>query len=246
MTSLRELARLRGRAIADPREEGAYLRALLSTTLYAHVPLSDDSGKQHLVMFTRPDGVTVIPVFTDPSEAQAAAAGAVRVAAVTGQDLFEATRGATLMLDPNGVGMTLYPEEIVALLDQGRAALAPVPFEGPGLELMPADAYRDGWLLDVVATALASIEDVKRVHLAAARSLQSTDAADRLIVIVASPPAGAERAARAVSIAVQCALSVPRLPIDLATYSPDDPLPEPLAHGLRYAWTRELCLGAHG
>ena len=243
MTTLRELERLRDRAIADPREEGAYLHALLSTTLYAHIPLSDDSGKQHLVMFTRPDGIAVIPVFTDLLEARAAAGGAVCVAAVTGRDLFEATRGATLMLDPNGVGMTLYPEEIFALLDEGRAAPAPVPFEGPGLELLPADVSRDGWLLDVVATSLASIRVVKRVHLAAARPLQSTGAADRLIVIVATPPAGA---ARAIAIAVECSLSVPCLPIDLATYSPDDPLPEPLAEGLRHAWTRELCADSHG
>jgi len=32
------------------------------------------------------------------------------------------TRGATLVLNPNGAACTLYPEEIAALLDRGQVA----------------------------------------------------------------------------------------------------------------------------
>lgn len=242
MATQTELERLRDRALADPREESAYLRALLSATLYAHLPLSDDSGRMHLVMFTRPDGVAVIPVFTDLPKAQAAAGSAVRVAAVPGRDLLEATRGATLMLDPNDVSMTLYPEEVAALLDHGRAAPAPVAFDGPRLELLPAHTHRDGWLLDVLEEALRSMDAVERVHLAAARPSDSDGAPDRLLVIVATPAAAAERAARAIAVALEGAPSVPWLPIDLATYAPGSALPDDLAAGLKHAWTRELRL----
>ena len=240
MTTLTELQHLRTRAIADPREEAAFLRALLGATLYAHLPLSDDSGKMHLVMFTRPDGLTVIPIFSDPKQAQEAAHRYVRVAAVPGRDLFEATRGATLMLDPNDVSMTLYPEEIAALLDEGRAALAPTPFDGPALELLAPEPLRDAWLMDVLATGLASIETVQAVHLAAARPAGVEGAADRLLVILEVPRRDVERAARAMAVAIEAAPGVPWLPIDLASYEPGEPLPHGMADGLRQAWARRL------
>jgi hypothetical protein len=240
VTTVTELEQLRRKAIADPREEAAFLRALLGATLYAHLPLSDDSGKMHLVMFTRPDGLTVIPIFSDLAQAHAAAQGHVRVAAVPGCDLFEATRGATLMLDPNEVGMTLYPEEIAALLDEGRAALAPTAYDGPSLELFAPEPLRDGWLMDVLAAGLASIEAVRTVHLAAARPSGSEGSADRLLVVLEAPSRDLERAARAMAVAVEAAPRVPWLPIDLASYEPGETLPDGMADGLRRAWTRRL------
>lgn len=239
MTTLAELETLRAQAIADPRREAAYLRALLDATLYAHMPMSDDSGKTHFLMFTRPDGLTVIPVFTELGQAEAAARNAARVATLRGADLLEATRGATLMLDPNAVGMTLYPEEIAALLDDGCAAAAPVMLDGPGLELLPPEAL-DAWLLDVLERALVPVEAVRRFHLAPARPSGSVGAPDRLLVVVATPPAAAERAARAIAVALEGAAGVPRLPIDLTSYGPDETLAPELAKGLQQGWMREL------
>lgn len=182
MVTSADLERIRDAALADPDLEAEFLRALLEATLYAHLPMSDDSGKLRFLMFTRSDGLTVIPVFTDVSKAQAAAGRAARVAGVSGREFLEATRGATLMLDPNDVSMTLYPEEIAVLLDSGRAAPAPVAFDGPSLELLPAEP-RDAWLLDVLETALAPVNAVHRFHLVAARPTGSNDAPDRLLVI---------------------------------------------------------------
>jgi hypothetical protein len=245
VTTVTELERLRALAVADPRHEAAYLRALLSATLYAHLPLSDDSGRMHLIMFQRPDGLSVIPVFTDLPKAQAAAGGHVRVAQVVGRELLEATRGATLMLDPNDLGMTLYPEEVAALLDEGRAAPAPVAFDGPAMELLPAHVHRDAWLLDVLETALAPIESVQRFHIAAARPSETDGPADRLLVILATPKLTVERAARSIAVALEAASQIPWLPIDLTSYSPDETLPVELADGLAVAWTRQL-RPAHG
>lgn len=226
--------------MADPRQEAAYLRALLTATLYTHLPRSDDSGRMHLVMFERPDGLSVIPVFTDLPKAHAAAGGHVRIGQVAGRELLEATRGATLMLDPNDVGMTLYPEEVAALLDEGRAAPAPVAFDGPELELLPAHIHRDGWLLDLLETALAPIESIQRIHLAAARPSAAEGEADRLLVIVAAPPVGVERAARAIAVALERSPKIPWLPIDLTSYAPEGAAPAPIAASLVHAWTREL------
>lgn len=106
-------------AARNPSLEPLFLRALLDAPLYVHLPLSDDSGRLRIVQFTRPDGIAVIPVFTGVDKAETAAQGAVRVARVRGRELLEGTRGATLMLNPNDVSTTLYPEEIALLLDEG-------------------------------------------------------------------------------------------------------------------------------
>lgn len=239
MTTVTELRRLKQRALADPTREVDYLRALLEATLYAHAPLSDDSGKLHFLMFTRPDGLTVIPLFTELAPAQEAARNAARVVPVQGRQMLEATRGATLMLDPNDVGMTLYPEEVATLLDAGEAAIAPVAAEGPDLDLQAPDAG-DAWLMDVIAKAIEPIAGVTRVHLAAARPKGSMDEADRLLVIAAVPPAWAERASRAIATAIFKSGRPPRLAVDLATYEPGDALAVSMDKGLRVAWSREL------
>lgn len=232
-----DLRRLRERAIADPRAEPTYLRALLGATLYAHLPLSDDSGRTRLIAFTRPDGLTVIPMFTELRQAQAAAATAARIVAATGRQLFEATRGGIVMLDPNEVGMTLYPEEIAALLDDGRLAPAPVAFHAPGLRLVAPPAG-DEWLLDVLADAFAAIPEVHRFHLAGA-GMDGGDS-DRLLVLVAAPDSATERLARALGTALQAVPRTPSLPIDLGTYSEQSPLDEMLRHGLPLARSRTL------
>jgi hypothetical protein len=243
VTTVPELERLRQIAMADPGQEAAFLRALLDATLYAHLPLSDDTRRMHLVMFTRPDGLIVIPVFTDLPKAQAAAGGHVRVAAVLGRELLEATRGATLMLDPNDVGMTLYPEEVAALLDEGRAAIAPAVFDGPALDLLPPEPLRDAWLLDVLEAALLPIETIQRVHLAAARPAKTNGPADRLLVVIEAPQAHVERAARAIAVALEGAEHVPWLPVDLANYDPAEAALTGVEHGLQAAWTRTFARG---
>lgn len=60
------------RAITNPSDEPAFLRALLDAELYVHRPEGDDDDRLRIVQFNRPDGLQVIPVFTDLFKARAA------------------------------------------------------------------------------------------------------------------------------------------------------------------------------
>jgi len=121
-TSAEQLAALMQQAQVNPGHFPPFLRALLEATVYAHAPPSDDHARLRLFQFTRPDGVTVLPFFSDEAQAYAAAAESARVVALSGRTLMESTRGATLMLNPNDVSCTLFPEEIAALLDRDTVA----------------------------------------------------------------------------------------------------------------------------
>lgn len=89
------------RSRANPAEEPAFFRRLLESTVYAHAPASDDSGRLRLVQFRHPDGFDAIPFFTSMAKAQFAASSAVRILELVGRELLSGTRGATLMLNPN-------------------------------------------------------------------------------------------------------------------------------------------------
>lgn len=106
----------------DSRHEPALLQKLLTVALYVHSPLGPRTGRLNICMFDRPDGLRVIPVFTDIKKAKKAGRGRVVSVPVQGRVLFEATRGATLMINPNDVSCTLYPEEIDGLLESGAVA----------------------------------------------------------------------------------------------------------------------------
>ena len=114
------LDRLIEAAAKDPSREPELFQALLGATMYAHSPIGDKSERLRLVMFKSPDdGSYVVPVFTDKAKAEFAARGKVRLVEGTGRELLEITRGATVMINPNDVRCTLYPEEISELLASG-------------------------------------------------------------------------------------------------------------------------------
>lgn len=138
MTTPAPLQQLIQRSVEDPRREPEFLRALLEAELFVHLPVSDDSGRIRLICCTRPDEVTVIPVFSDADRARLAAGNAARVAVVRGRELFASAPGATWMLDPDDTSTTLYPEEIRALLESGTATVAPAQFKGRATALTPA------------------------------------------------------------------------------------------------------------
>ena len=57
------------------RAEDAFFRALLKSTVYAHIPLAPSPpGRMRFVQFVRPDnGQTVLPFFSDREQAEVAA-----------------------------------------------------------------------------------------------------------------------------------------------------------------------------
>src|SRR3546814_9982695 len=123
MLSAAELDALMRAAFADKAAEPAFFLALLEATVYAHTPRSDRQGRLRFMQFPLPDsGHMVLPFFSEETQARAAAGTTDKVVALTGRDLFDLTRGATLMLNPNGHNCTLYHEEIAALLDRGEVA----------------------------------------------------------------------------------------------------------------------------
>jgi len=236
MTAPDQLKRLIERAITDPREEKAFMQALLTAQLYVHLPLSDDSPKLRMICFTRPDGLTVIPVFSDVEKAVAAAQGAARVVAMTGQELFSIVPGPTFMIDPNDRSTTLYPEEIAARLQRGDAAIVPTSISNAALELSPADP-EDRWLGDRIVQAVCAIDSVAAVHLAQAHLAGSIDPTV-LLAVVAVPDVWAERVARAIALTLQNSARPPRLGVDVCTYDPADPPAWVGEPGLEPVWTR--------
>ena len=188
-------------ALQDKEAEPEFFRALLEARVYAHVPRRDHSQRLRLVQLTRPDGLTVLPFFSDLAQAQAATGTTTRVVAFTGHQLFESTRGATLMLNPNGFNCTLYPEEIAALLDRGEVAVvAHKEVSGEQLSVgalaRPAD-----WLVAPLIDLLAQLPFVEMAYLAELRMAHEPDQAG-LLVALAVPSEHAERAARAITTAI--------------------------------------------
>ena len=80
------------------RAEDAFFKALLKSTVYAHVPLAPSPpGRMRFVQFVRPDnGQTVLPFFSDREQAEFAAGNVRAIIAMAGRELLELTRGATL------------------------------------------------------------------------------------------------------------------------------------------------------
>lgn len=78
MTTEADLKRLIDLSVAGAQHEPAFLRALLTATLYVHLPLISSGSN-----------LTVIPAFSDRTKAVAAAQDAVRIGSLRGSDLFK-------------------------------------------------------------------------------------------------------------------------------------------------------------
>jgi len=112
-------ARMSSDFVEAARTQEAFFKALLDATVYAHVPLGPaPRDRVRFIQFVRPDnGRTALPFFSDREQAEIAADGKTGIIAMSGRRLFELTRGATLMLNPNYDRLSLYPPEIRALLE---------------------------------------------------------------------------------------------------------------------------------
>lgn len=227
MLSQAEFTRLMQKAIDDPAYEPAMLQALLDAPVYVLLPISDDSGRVRLITYTRPDGVQFIPFFTEAGRASVSGQGVVRVAQVTGRELFEATPGATLMLDPNDTSLTLYPEEVAALLRGGLNMPAPIRVSSAGVEVAPAGP-ETGDIAKFLVSALASLPGVEAIHLAQ-RHLPGAPEARACIAIVGAPDALTERVARCLSVEIERTRARLDATLDLVTYDPSKGRPAWLA-----------------
>lgn len=188
--------------------------------VYVHTPRYDGHHRLRLIQFTLPSGQRVLPFFSEKAQA-VAAIGDARIVAMPGRQLFELTRGATLMLNPNGISCTLYPEEIAALLERGEVAIVEheeIPDQS--LQVGRLSEPPPAWLIEVLITLYASLPRVEAAYLAETRWPGIPGKTGFLIALTVKP-ADAERAARATitTIQPQCAAHGMST-VDLTTFEP--------------------------
>lgn len=229
--SLRELEELRRRA-REQRDEVPFFQALLDAAVYAHTPLSDDSGRVRFIQFAHPDTkVLLLPFFSDAQQAHESSQGKSKVLAMTGRDFFTLTLGAILMLNPNEDRVTLYPEEIQELLASGT--MAPIDVEQlqekrtMGFRLpIHAPDWLEGRLQDMF-TQLPYVETAYLAEMA-----RPDDHEDFVLIIAAGvAPENAERTGRAISTKLPVCCAGLQISVDLVTFDPTGEPPE---------WTRSL------
>jgi len=228
MTSPGQLNRLLHQALHDKSAEPAFFRALLDAEVYAHAPQHDDTGRLRLIQFTRPDGLTVLPFFSDEAQAHAASRLGIRVLSMTGRELMASTRGATLMFNPNDVHCTLYPEEVTALLDRGEVATVQQVDVDERSVLVGSPAETLAWLTEPLRVLYRSLECVRAAYLVEFRAPENPDRAV-LVIGMAVARRDADRAARATITTIQLACQSRKVEVDLAAFDPDRDLPEWLA-----------------
>lgn len=219
MIPVDELTGLMQQAVTDKAAEPAFFRALLEATVYAHVPRADRSGRLRFIQFTTPEGLNVLPFFSEEAQAQAAAGSTVTIVALTGRQLFEVTRGATLMLNPNSINSMLYPEEIAALLDHGEVAIVErFDIGNAPLSVGPVSECPAG-LIDRLIALYAGMRCVEAAYLAEVGAAGNPARRD-LWIAVAVPAKDAERAARATATELQAHCQALQMPVDLTTFVP--------------------------
>lgn len=214
------LAQLLARAAADQREEPIFFRALLDAPIYAHAPRGDAArDRLQFIQFPHPQtGQLLLPFFTDQNKALIAAGDAVQLVAMTGRQLMELTRGATLILNPNDECCLLYPEEVATLLRTGTLARIDqvtddeaFPPEISILEHVP------DWLRECVTTTLSELPFVVQAYLVALHHRPGESSSGLLLVLGTKPTYG-ERAARAMIEAVQALCAKHGLGLNLTVF----------------------------
>ena len=224
--SLGELEELR-RLAKDQRDEVPFFRALLNAAVYAHAPLSDDSGRVRFVQFAHPDTqALLLPFFSDAQQAHEASGGMRKVLVMTGRDFFELTLGATLMLNPNQDQVTLYPEEVQGLLESGTVAAIDIERLQEGMEIgFRLPIHAPDWLEARLRDLFTQLPYVETAYLA--EMIRPDDRENFVLVIAAGvAPENAERAGRAISTKLPACCEGLQIAIDLMTFDPASESPE--------------------
>lgn len=218
-----QLDHLMRRALEDKAAEPAFFRALLDATVYAHTPRNRQGNRLRLIQFPLPDGGRrVLPFFSDEAGARAAAGKTAMVVVLTGRQLFELTRGATLMLNPNSTSCTLYPEEVAALLDHGEVAVVdqvevtePKPMEFREPDPTPS------WLIDPLIALYAQLPSIDAAYLVEFRTPDDPDPEHTgLLIALGVSPAEQERAVRATITTIQPLCRTRNACVDLTVFEP--------------------------
>jgi len=225
MTTRSQLQELLRAVRNNPLAEPQFFEALLTATVYAHVPVHQVPGRIRFIQFNRPDnGQTVLPFFSDQAKAQRALGSSkqVSVIALDGRQMFELTQGATLMLDPNDDQVMLYPEEVAALLTGqplvafGREELSSPETVAVRVPSVPVDE------LIAVLRAFCEIDsDVTAGYIVEVlRGDNQQDAS--LLVAIAAPKRVAERVSRTSMQRVRPHIDDLALPLIMTVIEPEE------------------------
>lgn len=208
-------------AVEDPSKEAGLFALLLETTLYVHAPKKPIGAKLSLIQFKTPIGVMAIPVFTDKGKADFAGRGNVRIIAIQGRQLFSATAGANIVINPNDAWCILYPEEIRTLLEGGTLARSPGNIHiKEGLQLEPAQNPNPE-LVKIIEESLAPIEQAMDAWLTEAEDGERVSTT-RYVVVVAAHSSHHERIARSLTLALSNArISIGKI-VDITFIAPGD------------------------
>lgn len=230
-TTQKDLDDLLAASIENPEMEAVYFRALLDADVYVHAPAQAMGPNLKLVTFVSPEGIRVIPVFTDRAKADFASSRLVRIVKLTGRQLFEATPGATFMLNPNDRRCTLYPEEIQALLAYGTVARFSTEQLRQDLQVAVSSATAPPAGLESIARrVLATFPGVHRAYLCEFRQDTNLDN-PWLVIAVVGQALDEERVGRAMATAIQTGSGKVEATVDLIFIKEQEAAPAWLAEG---------------
>jgi hypothetical protein len=231
------------RAASNPADiasaEQVFYNALMEATVYAHVPAEPaPPDRIRFIQFIRPDnGQTVLPFFSDRGQAEVAGDGTAAIVAMAGRRLFELTRGATLMLNPNRDQLTFYPPEIGALLE-GRPlgvfsheTLEVDEQVGLCLPSVPTDA-----LVLALRDLFEREPSVRAGYLVEVH--RGPDLSDVFLLLTLVVTKGNnERMVQLTTLELGSVSPPPELPVTMTCVLPDEPLPELCHHGIQFYGT---------
>lgn len=197
--------------------EAQFFALLLASTVYVHLPISDDSRNLRLIQFRHPDGFDAIPLFTSALRSERATFSAVRHLRLPCMELFKSTRGATLMVNPNDGGPVLYPEEITTLLESGTLKCFEKIELARTSDVRPAE-NPPACVVAALQTSIASTPFIRHVYLLDRRASADESIGDSLLIYLGVDAPHRERAARHVVSIVQQLEDKPDRIVDIAVY----------------------------
>ncbi|THD07343.1 SseB family protein [Metallibacterium scheffleri] len=237
LEALLEVARAAKTFEAMAQAEHAFFVALLDATVYAHRPSGPmPPGRIRFIQIRRPDnGQLVLPFFTDQAQAEVPLSPERALIEATGRQLFEWTRGATLIMNPNREQAVLYPPEIDALL-AGR------PIGTLSRETIPRDTLTDGCppsvpeddLVEVLRACFAAEGTVRAGYLIEVRRSCGESEEVSLLLVVVSHGRHAERLAHVISLALATSKPTTALPLSVAFHDVDQDLPAICDRGIQF------------
>jgi len=172
------------RSKANGAEDAAFFKTLLDATVYMHLP--KDRHKffwLHAISVIGRAGM-LVPFFTKRSRAEKSTQHVARVIAMKGRAFLEASRGSTLILNPEETPCCiLYPEQVASLFDESymaRVEAFSIDEEGP--LACALDSVPEG-LVGILIPVLRDLLFVEVAYVARRTSNGVQDPSAALIVL---------------------------------------------------------------